>query len=105
MLSVAEPKPARPPAPPSPAPTPVRPAHAPPPAVPGSFRHRAHAIGHSVSRQPHLQAIRDGVLGALPIILLGSGFLLLWQSPWPALSRFLLPQQSALPAGYLACAG
>jgi len=57
-----------------------------------------------VSRQPHLQAIRDGVLGALPIILLGSGFLLLWQPPWPGLSRFL-PPQSALRAGYLACAG
>jgi len=76
-------------------------AHAPPP---GSFRHRAHAIGHALSRQPHLQAIRDGVVGALPIILLGSGFLLLWQPPWPGLSRFL-PPQAALRAGYLACAG
>src|SRR6266849_203945 len=103
MRPVAEPKPARPPAPPSSAPTspPMHAATAPPP---GSFRHRAHAIGHAVSRQPHLQAIRDGVLGALPIILLGSGFLLLWQPPWPGLSRFL-PPQPALRAGYLACAG
>src|SRR5438445_3799414 len=104
MLSVAEPKPARARAPPSavPATAPVHAAHAPPP--PGSFRHRAHAIGHALSRQPHLQAIRDGVVGALPIILLGSGFLLLWQPPWPGLSR-ILPPASALRAGYLACAG
>src|SRR5438309_7936540 len=106
MRPVAEPKPARAPAPQSSpqTPTPVHAAHAPPPAPPGSFRERAHAIGHALSRQPHLQAIRDGVLGALPIILLGSGFLLLWQPPWPGLSRFL-PPQSALRAGYLACAG
>jgi len=106
MRPVAEPKPARAPAPPSSGPTsaPVHAAHAPPPGPPGSFRHRAHAIGHALSRQPHLQAIRDGVVGALPIILLGSGFLLLWQPPWPGLSRFL-PPQSALRAGYLACAG
>ena len=106
MRPVAEPKPVRAPAPQTPAqtPAPVHAAHAPPPAAPGSFRHRAHAIGHALSRQPHLQAIRDGVVGALPIILLGSGFLLLWQPPWPGLSRFL-PLQSALRAGYLACAG
>src|SRR5256885_10848060 len=102
MLPVAEPKPARPPAPPSAVPT-SGPVHAAPPP-PGWFRHRAHAIGHAVARQPHLQEIRDGVLGPLPIILLGSGSLLLWQPPWPGLSRFL-PPQSALRAGYLACAG
>jgi len=103
---VAEPKTAGAPAikGPSQAPSPVHTAHVPPPAVPGSLRHRAHAIGHALSRQPHLQAIRDGVVGALPIILLGSGFLLLWQPPWPGLARFL-PPASALRAGYLACAG
>src|SRR5215470_12460757 len=99
MRPVAEPKPARAP---YPAPAPVPPA--PPPAPPGSFRHRAHALGHAISRQPHLQAIRDGVVGALPIILVGSAFLLLWQPPWPGLSRFL-PSGAALRAGYLACAG
>src|SRR5438105_7997120 len=57
-----------------------------------------------MARQPHLQAIRDGVVGSLPIILLGSAFLLLWQPPWPGLSRFL-PPAAALRAGYLACAG
>src|SRR5215467_7538861 len=99
MRPVAEPKPVRAP---SPAPAPVH--AAPAPAPPGSFRHRAHALGQAVSRQPHLQAIRDGVVGALPIILVGSAFLLLWQPPWPGLSRFL-PPPSALRAGYLACAG
>src|SRR5438874_7053222 len=72
--------------------------------APHGFRQRLHGAAHALSRQPHLQAIRDGVVGALPIILLGSGFLLLWQPPWPGLSRFL-PPQSTLRAGYLACAG
>src|SRR5437868_11541735 len=101
MRHVAEPQTARastrnpaPPAPPS--------APAAPP--PHGMRHRLHAAAHALSRQPHLQAIRDGVVGALPLILLGSAFLLLWQPPWPALSRFL-PPQATLRAGYLACAG
>jgi cellobiose PTS system EIIC component len=101
---VAEPKPAPALKDPPQATSRVHPAHVPPPAVPGSLRHRAHAIGHTLSRQPHLQAIRDGVMGALPIILLGSAFLLLAQPPWPGLSRFL-PPAAALRAGYLACAG
>lgn len=100
---MAEPKHVRAPTP-APAGAQVLVARAPPPAPPGSFRHRAHAIGHALSQQPHLQAIRDGVVGALPIILVGSAFLLLWQPPWPGLSRFL-PSQAALRAGYLACAG
>jgi len=74
------------------------------PAIPSGFRHRLHGAAHALSRQPHLQAIRDGVVGALPLILLGSAFLLLWQPPWPGLSRFL-PPQPTLRAGYLACAG
>jgi len=49
-------------------------------------------------------AVRDGVVGSLPLILLGSLFLLLAQPPWPALSR-VLPRPSALLAGYQACAG
>src|ERR687883_643083 len=69
-----------------------------------SWRTRAQEIGAAVGRQPHLQAIRDGVVGALPLILLGSAFLLLWQPPWPGLSR-VLPPAAALRAGYLVCAG
>jgi len=49
-------------------------------------------------------AVRDGVVGSLPLILLGSLFLLLAQPPWPALSRFL-PAPSTLLSGYQACAG
>lgn len=68
------------------------------------MRERLHSLGSALGRQPHLQAVRDGVVGSLPIILLGSLFLLLGQPPWPALSRFLPPSQ-ALLAGYAACAG
>jgi PTS system cellobiose-specific IIC component len=49
-------------------------------------------------------SVRDGVVGSLPLILLGSLFLLLAQPPWPALSRFL-PAAPILLAGYAACAG
>src|SRR5258708_30275134 len=49
-------------------------------------------------------AVRDGVVGSLPLILLGSLFLLLAQPPWPAISRFL-PSSVKLLAGYQACAG
>src|SRR5947209_7248753 len=49
-------------------------------------------------------SVRDGVVGSLPLILLGSLFLLLAQPPWPALSRYL-PARSTLLAGYQACAG
>ena len=49
-------------------------------------------------------AVRDGVVGSLPLILLGSLFLLLAQPPWPALSRFL-PAPAKLLSGYQACAG
>jgi PTS system cellobiose-specific IIC component len=51
-----------------------------------------------------LQAVRDGVVGSLPLILLGSLFLLLAQPPWPALSK-ILPATPTLLAGYSACAG
>src|SRR5438067_8641291 len=101
MRSVAEPQTARATAR-NPEPVAAPGAARPPP--PHGFRHRLHGAADALSRQPHLEAIRDGVVGALPLILLGSAFLLLWQPPWPALSRFL-PPQATLRAGYLACAG
>jgi cellobiose PTS system EIIC component len=67
-------------------------------------RERLHALGNALGKQPHLMAVRDGVVGSLPLILLGSLFLLLAQPPWPALSR-ILPPASKLLAGYAACAG
>jgi PTS system cellobiose-specific IIC component len=74
------------------------------PPAESSLRHRVQRAGAAIARQPHLQAIRDGVVGVIPIILVGSAFLLLWYPPWPGLSAYL-PRQSALRAGYLACAG
>lgn len=68
------------------------------------MRERIHAFGNALSKQPHLQAVRDGVVGSLPLILLGSLFLLLGQPPWPGISRFLPPAPTLL-AGYAACAG
>jgi len=67
-------------------------------------RERLHALGHALGKQPHLMAVRDGVVGSLPLILLGSLFLLLAQPPWPALSR-ILPAPAKLLSGYQACAG
>src|SRR5260221_10546240 len=49
-------------------------------------------------------SVRAGVVGSLPLILLGSLFLLLGQPPWPGLARFLPPAPTLL-AGYAACAG
>ena len=68
------------------------------------MRERLQALGDALSKQPHLQAVRDGVVGSLPLILLGSLFLLFAQPPWPALAR-LLPPAATLLAGYSACAG
>ncbi|HZX97524.1 MAG TPA: hypothetical protein VFE90_23615, partial [Myxococcales bacterium] len=68
------------------------------------MRERLHAIGSALGKQPHLMAVRDGVVGSLPLILLGSLFLLLAQPPWPSLSR-ILPPMAKLLAGYQACAG
>ena len=65
---------------------------------------RLRSLGAALGQQPHLQAVRDGVVGALPLILLGSGFLLLAQPPWPGLARYLPPVE-ALKAAWRGCAG
>ena len=78
--------------------------HSNPAAADRSARARLRRVGESLARQPHLGAVRDGVVGALPLILLGSAFLLAAQPPWPQLSRFL-PDPAALLAAYRACAG
>lgn len=74
------------------------------PAPPSPLRGAAQRWGAALAKQPHLLSIRDGVVGALPLILLGSVFLLLAQPPWPGLARFLPPVE-ALKAGWRACAG
>jgi PTS system cellobiose-specific IIC component len=68
------------------------------------WRARVVAWGERLARQPHLGSVRDGVVGALPLILLGSLFLLLAQPPWPSLARWL-PPPDALKAAWRACAG
>lgn len=53
---------------------------------------RLAAIGTFFSKQRHLIAVRDGVVGALPLVLVGSIFLLLSQAPWmtrPGLSPYV----------------
>jgi len=39
------------------------------------------SVAGKLGRQPHLNAIRDGVVGALPLVLIGSLFLLVAQPP------------------------
>lgn len=75
-----------------------------PEADPRSLRGRLVRAGEALSKQPHLGSIRDGVVGSLPLILLGSVFLLLAAPPWPGLARFL-PNVDALRMGTRACAG
>ena len=41
------------------------------------MRERLVALGNALGKQPHLMSVRDGVVGSLPLILLGSLFLLL----------------------------
>jgi len=49
-----------------------------------------------LARQRHLVAVRDGVVGALPLVLVGSLFLLAAQPPWPALQRLVAPYSATL---------
>ena len=63
-------------------------AEAPPP---GSFRARLQALSDVLGRQPHLLAVRDGVVAALPLVLIGSTFLLVAQPPSKALSDLVAP--------------
>ncbi|MEN9797156.1 MAG: hypothetical protein RL653_852 [Pseudomonadota bacterium] len=50
------------------------------------LRARLDAVGRFFATQRHLVAVRDGVVGALPLVLVGSVFLLLAQPPLPALT-------------------
>jgi len=68
------------------------------------MRARLERLGGRLANQPHLAAVRDGVVSSLPIILVGSAFVLLFAPPWPGLSRYL-PAKDALAAGTRACAG
>ncbi|MBX3468060.1 MAG: PTS sugar transporter subunit IIC [Planctomycetes bacterium] len=47
----------------------------------GTRRARLAAFADRLAREPHLVAVRDGVVAALPLVLIGSFFLLLAQPP------------------------
>lgn len=49
--------------------------------------------------------MRDGIVGALPLVLVGSLFLLAAQPPWPALQRLLAPHTATLLLPYRALGG
>jgi len=50
-------------------------------------------------------AVRDGVVGALPLVMVGSLFLLVAQPPWPALQRLVAPYAATLLLPYRALGG
>jgi cellobiose PTS system EIIC component len=62
-----------------------------PRAHPASWRGRLQTLGEALGRQRHLLAVRDGVVGALPLVLAGSVFLLLAQPPSRALQAWVAP--------------
>jgi PTS system cellobiose-specific IIC component len=53
-----------------------------------------------LQQQPHLLAVRDGVVGALPLILIGSLFLLLVSPPSEKLAHLLAPYADVLKLPY-----
>ncbi len=59
--------------------------------APAPWRLRLAALGDTLGHQRHLLAIRDGVVGALPLVLTGSVFLLLAQPPSRALQAWVAP--------------
>ena len=80
-------------------------AIAPPTAQPLTRRERLARGAERLAQQRHLVAVRDGIVGALPLVLVGSLFLLLAQPPWPALQRALAPYQALLLLPYRALGG
>lgn len=58
---------------------------APEPRADPSARARLLELAERLARQRHLGAVRDGVVAALPLVLVGSAFLLVAQPPIPAL--------------------
>jgi len=67
--------------------------------LPG-VRGRLQALGEAVGNQRHLLAVRDGVIGALPLILVGSFFLLLAQPPSVRLQHWVAPYAATLLLPY-----
>ena len=78
---------------------------APSSAAPVSRRETLVRAAERLARQRHLMAVRDGVVGALPLVLVGSLFLLVAQPPWPALQRLVAPYAATLLLPYRALGG
>lgn len=55
----------------------------------GSRRARLARFADRLAREPHLVAVRDGVVAALPLVLIGSFFLLLAQPPSKTLQEWV----------------
>jgi PTS system cellobiose-specific IIC component len=58
-----------------------------------------------LAKQRHLVAVRDGIVGALPLVLVGSLFLLIAQPPFPALQRLIAPYSATFLLPYRALGG
>jgi len=57
-------------------------------------------FAEALGQQPHLMSVRDGVIGALPLILVGSIFLLCAQPPTAALQAKVAPYAPTLLIPY-----
>jgi cellobiose PTS system EIIC component len=78
---------------------------APTTAAPATRREHLARAADRLARQRHLVAVRDGIVGALPLVLVGSLFLLAAQPPWPALQRLVAPHAATLLLPYRALGG
>lgn len=64
--------------------------------APRGPREKLAGLADALSRQRHLVAVRDGVVASLPLVLVGSAFLLLAQPPVPGLRELLAPFSATL---------
>jgi PTS system cellobiose-specific IIC component len=78
-----------------------RPTHPPLSGIAGALK----AFGEFFATQRHLVAVRDGVVGALPLVLVGSVFLLAAQPPSAALQRWVAPFSPTLLIPYRVLGG
>lgn len=70
-----------------------------------ALRRRLQAIGDFFLKQRHLAAVRDGVMGALPLVMVGSLFLLIAQPPSAWLQEVVAPYVPVLLVPYRVLGG
>src|SRR5215472_13511333 len=78
---------------------------APSSTVPLTRREQLARAAERLAKQRHLVAVRDGIVGALPLVLVGSLFLLIAQPPFPALQRLIAPYSATFLLPYRALGG